>query len=122
MSDLIRSLRDAGAQHKGTELGGLLQWAALHIAEQSDAIAELREELADEERARLHLEQSAHEAKAAIEAALAAIKQPLCPPVEFARDLVGHINIMAGHGDPDYLNRSGNSIRHVDCRSAKGKK
>lgn len=32
------------------------------------------------------------------------------------RDMVGHINIMAGHGDPDYLNKSGNSIRHVDLR------
>ena len=49
--------------------------------------------------------------------ALAAIKYGQRPPApEICRDMAGHINIMAGHGDPDYLNKSGNSIRHIDLR------
>lgn len=122
MNTLTDQLRATGEQHKGTELGRLLQWAALHIAAQDEALAELREEHAAEERARLHLERSAHDAKAAIEAALAAISAPLCPPIELGRDLVPHINLMAGHGDPDYLKSNGNSIRHVDCREDRRKK
>lgn len=31
MSELTDKLRSAGELHKGTDLGGLLQWAALHI-------------------------------------------------------------------------------------------
>ncbi len=119
MSELTDKLRSAGEQHKGTDLGGLLQWAALHIDDQDEALTELREEHASEERARLHLERAAHDAKAAMEAALAAISAPLCPPIELGRDLVPHINLMAGHGDPDYLKTNGNSVRHVDCRTTK---
>lgn len=37
-------------------------------------------------------------------------------PIDVSRDMSGHINLMAGHGDPDYLTKSGNSIRHVDLR------
>jgi hypothetical protein len=121
MSELTEKLKAEGDRHKGTEFGGLLQWAALHIADQDEALAELRDEHASEERARLHLERALHEAKHAVEAALAAITAPLCPPIEFGRDLVPHINLMAGHGDPDYLKTNGNSVRHIDCRSDKAR-
>ena len=49
MSELTDSLRAHGLQHKGTHLGGLLQWASLHIESQDQALADLREEHAREE-------------------------------------------------------------------------
>lgn len=117
MSELTDRLAKAGEQHKGTDLGGLLQWAVLHIADQDEAIAEVRDELATEEKERLRLERAAYDAKAAIESALPLLS--LCKPVELGRDLVPHINLMAAHGDPDYLKSNGMSIRHVDCRETK---
>jgi hypothetical protein len=121
MSKLTDQLLEVGEQHRGTDLGGLLQWAALHIAGQDDALAEVREEYATELEERQRLEQAARAAKSAIETALAAVSAPLCPPIELGRDLVSHINLMAGHGDPDYLRKNGNSIRHVDCRTTKAR-
>ena len=56
MSELTEALRTHGQQHRGTDLGGLLQWAALHIESQEEALAELREEHAREERERMGLE------------------------------------------------------------------
>lgn len=119
---LTDALRTHGQQHKGTDLGGLLQWAALHVESQDDALAEVREELAREERQRLGLEVALHHARNAIEAALAAINSPLCPPIELARDYSGHLNLMAAHGDPDYLKPNGMSVRHIDLRSSKQRK
>lgn len=119
---LTDALRTHGQQHKGTDLGGLLQWAALHVESQDDALAEAREELAREECQRLGLEAALHRAREAVEAALAAINSPLCPPIELGRDCVPHINLMAGHGDPDYLKPNGMSVRHVDLRSSKPRK
>lgn len=91
MKNIIKQLKAAGEQHKGSDLGGLLQWAALQAA------------------------------KAAAEAALAAINAGLFVPVELSRDYTGHINLMAGHGDPDYLMKNGRSVRHVDLRSTGGR-
>jgi hypothetical protein len=42
-TDLIAALQTHGQLHKGTGLGGLLQWAILHIQSQAEAIEELRE-------------------------------------------------------------------------------
>jgi len=39
----------------------------------------------------------------------------------FSRDMAGHMNIMAAHGDPDYQ-KGALSCRHVDMRSAAPKK
>ena len=95
----------------------LLRWAILHIQSQNEALEEVRQEWVSEEAERLRLEQAAHMAQEAIETALAAIKYGQRPPApEIGRDMAGHINLMAGHGDPDYLNKSGKSIRHVDLR------
>lgn len=121
MSELTDKLRAAGEQHKGTDLGGLLQWAALHIDSQDEALSELLAEHAEEESERLRLERAMHAAKQAIEAALSAVTAQACPPIELGRDLVPHINLMAGHGDPDYLKKNGHSIRHVDCREDRKK-
>lgn len=109
-------LRAQGQWHKGTELGKLLQWAALHIESQDEALAELREAHAEEETERLRLEGAMQQARQAIEAACRAINHSLCPPVELARDMAGHINLMAAHGDPDYRLKNGMSARHVDLR------
>ena len=38
------------------------------------------------------------------------------------RDMCGYINLMAAHGDSDYLKANGQSIRHTDTRSAKPRK
>lgn len=121
MSDLTTKLQAAGLAHKGTDLGGLLQWAALHIQDQDTALAELREELARETAERNAMQQALEEAKTATETALQAISKHLCPPIEFARDMGPHINLMASHGDPDYLMANGKSVRHVDLRSSKPK-
>lgn len=42
-TDLITALQTHGQLHKGTDLGGVLQWAILHIQNQAEAIEELRE-------------------------------------------------------------------------------
>ena len=109
-------LRAHGQQHKGTELGKVLQWAALHIESQDEALAELREAHAEEENERLRLEAAMHQARHAIEDAHRAVNTPLCPPIELARDMAGHINLMAAHGDTDYRLKNGMSVRHVDLR------
>ena len=119
--ELTDKLRAAGEAHRGTELGGLLQWAVLHIDELTETLAESQAAHTEEEAERIRLERAMHDAKTDIEAALAKVSYPLCPPIEFARDLVPHINLMAGHGDPDYLKANGMSIRHVDTRTAKPK-
>ena len=119
MSDLVIRLRDEGKQYIGTPLGGLLQWAALHIEMQNEALAEIRQEHADEEKERLRLDNALNAAKTAIESALAIVNAAMFAQVEIGRDMAPHINLMAGHGDPDYLTKSGESIRHVDCRTTK---
>ena len=95
MSELTDSLRTHGLQHKGTHLGGLLQWAALHIESQDQALADLHEDHAREENDRMQMEGALGAAKEAIEAA---------------------------HGDPDYLLKNGKSVRHIDLRSDKPRK
>lgn len=122
MSQLIDQLNEAGQQHKGSELGGLLRWAALHIATQDEAIEQWAIDFEEEHQERIKFECALHEVKQAIAAALAQVSAPLCPPIEFSRDFAPHINLMAGHGDPDYLMRNGQSIRHVDTRTTKPRK
>ena len=45
MSELIARLHEAGNTHKGSDLGGLLQWAMLHIAAQEKRIQQLEAEI-----------------------------------------------------------------------------
>jgi len=122
MKNLIDELTKAGQAHIGTDLGGLLQWAALHIGSQNEALAEVRAELEVEANTRQFMEHVLHTTKGALEAALEAVTPALCPPIELGRDLAPHINLMAAHGDPDYLKSNGMSIRHIDCREAKPRK
>ena len=52
-TDLITALQTHGELHKGTDLGGLLQWAILHIQSQAEAIEELRADFEEEHNERL---------------------------------------------------------------------
>lgn len=118
-TDLITALQTHGHQHKGTDLGGLLQWAALHIQSQDEAIEELRDDFAEEHEERLRFERAAHDAKAAIDAALVQITETMpAPPLDFATDHTSHINLMGGLGDPDYM-KGKLSCRHIDTRDTK---
>lgn len=118
-TDLITALQAHGQQHKGTDLGGLLQWAALHIQSQAEEIEELLDEFEEEHEERLRFERAAHDAKAAIDAALSQITETMpAPPLDFAADHTSHINLMGGMGDPDYM-KGKLSCRHIDTRDTK---
>lgn len=119
MSELLQKLRAEAALRDRTEISKLLLWAALHIESQDEALAEARSELEQESRERIKLEEALQSSKHQVEQALQTLQAAWCPPVEFGRDLAPHINLMAGHGDPDYLKSNGNSIRHIDTRTTK---
>jgi hypothetical protein len=121
-TDLITALQTHGHLHKGTDLGGVLQWAILHIQNQAEAIEELRADFEEEHDERLRFEKAAHDAKAAIDAALAAITEAMpAQPLDFARDNTSFINLMGGIGDPDYM-KVQLSIRHIDTRESRPRK
>ena len=120
--DLITALQTYGQQHKGTDLGGVLQWAILHIQSQNEAIEELRADFEEEHNERLRFEKAAHDAKAAIDAALDQINETMpAPPLDFATDHTSHINLMGGMGDPDYM-KGQLSCRHIDTRESSPRK
>lgn len=119
---LTDQLNEAAQAHIGTGLGKLLTWAALHIESQAVELDETRQELATEEAERTRLEEALHASKASVESALMQLQAAWCPPIELGRDMAPHINLMAGHGDPDYLRKNGNSIRHIDCREEPAKR
>ena len=120
--DLITALQTLGHLHKGTDLGGVLQWAILHIQSQAEAIEELRADFEEEHDERLRFEKAAHSAKAAIDAALAAITEAMpAEPLDFSRDNTSFINLMGGIGDPDYM-KGQLSIRHIDTRESRPRK
>lgn len=119
MSELLQKLRAEAALRDRTEISRLLLWAALHIESQAEALAEARDEWERESRDRIKLENALHSSKQQVEQALQTLQAAWCPPVELCRDLAPHINLMAGHGDPDYLKSNGNSIRHTDTRTTK---
>jgi len=121
-TDLITALQTHGQLHKGTDLGGVLQWAILHIQAQAEAIEELRADFEEEHNERLRFEKAAHSAKAAIDAALAAITEAMpAQPLDFARDNTSFVNLMCGIGDPDYM-KGQLSIRHIDTRESSPRK
>ena len=94
----------------------LLRRARLRIQSQEEALYGIQQELGIEESDRLRLENAAYKAQLLMEQALQAIRDGQKSVMEIGLDMAGHINLMAGHGDPDYLNKSGQSIRHADLR------
>ena len=117
LPSLTDSLEQAAQSHKGTDLGGLIQWAILHIQDQREAIEMKESEVAFLlcENRKMHASIAAIMAKADDLSALAYNAHP-------TRDYVGtvdtapHINIMGGHyRDPDYL-RGKMASSHKDTR------
>lgn len=94
----------------------LLRRARLRIQSQEEALYGIQQELSIEELDRLRLKNAAYKAQLLMEQALQAIRDGQKSVMEIGLDMAGHINLMAGHGDPDDLNKSGQSIRHVDLR------
>lgn len=105
MNDLITQLTAAGQQHKGTDLGGLLQWAVLHINDQAEALTATQAELEDEQNERLRLERALHNGAQAITTVLDGLKAAQPVQITLARDHAPHINIMAHHGVAPYARR-----------------
>lgn len=105
MSTLINQLTETAKQHKGTDLGRLLQWASLHIAEQDEALAQTREELETEENERIRLERVIFEARQQLAEITESMHQTT--GVQLAKDHAPHINIMAHHGVAPYVTKSG---------------
>ena len=121
-TDLITALQTHGQLHKGTDLGGVLQWAILHIQSQNEAIEELLDDFEEEHEERLRFEKAAHDAKAAIDAALDQINETMpAPPLDFATDHNSHINLMGFLGDPDYM-KGKLSCGHIDTRESSPRK
>lgn len=122
MSELTDKLRTAGEAHKGTDLGELLQWAALHIESQDEALGDALTEALEESAERIKLENALHTAKGRLQDAIDGLTAAWCPPIELAKDFAPHINLQSAQGDPDYTTKGGMSIRHVDMREAKPRK
>jgi hypothetical protein len=118
MSELTDKLAEAGEQHKGTDLGGLLQWAVLHITSQDERIAELEEDEAAREKEAEELREALCTVKALLETVGGYCRDKAFrfDTEQFGKDMVRHINSMGAHGDPDYL-KGELSCRHVDLRS-----
>lgn len=122
--NITKKLTDAAWKHKGTDLGGLLQWAALHIESQDEALAEARGDIEFMEGERRRLELGIAAATLAADAALQALRNAATvdPTETMSKDMAPHINLMGGMGDPDYLRSNGMTCRHVDLRETKPRK
>jgi hypothetical protein len=102
---LIEQLEQAGQQHKGTDLGGLLQWAALHIKSQDEALAEARAELEQEKTDRIRMEQAIHTAKNQLRDTFDGLEASRPVQIPLATDHAPHINAMAFHGVEPYAKK-----------------
>ena len=122
-SEIVKKLNAAALANRGTDLGGLLQWAALHIESQEAALSENHEKLDAAASIIDGMENAMKSATESLDDVSRNIRNSIPPDFDglFGRDYVSHINIMAGHGDPDYILKNGKSVRHVDMRSKKPK-
>lgn len=102
---LTEQLEQAGQQHKGTDLGGLLQWAALHIQSQDEALAEARAELEEEQNERIRMESAIHKAKNQLRDIFDGLEASRPVQIPLARDHAPHINAMAFHGVAPYAKK-----------------
>ena len=106
MSSLADQLRlQAGNNHVGTELGKLLTWAAMHIDEQDEALAEVRAELKEESEERLRMEAAIHSATNQLHAVCASLAYSQPVQIELSRDHAPHINAMAAQGVAPYARK-----------------
>ena len=105
MSAITDKLNDAATKHNGTDLGKLISWAALHIAEQDEALAELRTEHEAEENERIRLEQAIFEARQKLADVSEMLDYSRPVNIELARDHAPHINRMAAAGVEPYAKK-----------------
>ena len=104
MSELIDKLNAAAQAHKGTDLGGLLQWAMLHIEAQDEVLTDKEAEYqaAAKDAAHMH---ARIKAIAAIVDNLPGMLMEAHPVNEWAtvpRDYSSHANVSAYQGDKNY--------------------
>ena len=120
--NLIKKLKAAGLEHRGTDLGGLLQWAALHVEEQDEALAELRELNERQGKTIDGLRAAIAGVSTALDAAQTAVQAcDMGTEIDICRDISGHINISHASGDQDYT-KGKLSCRHIDLREKAPKK
>ena len=104
MSELIDKLRSAAQQHKGTDIGGLLHWAALHIESQEEALADKESEYQAAAKDAAHMHEHI-KAIASIVDNLPGMLMDAHPVNEWAtksRDYSAHANVSAYQGDKNY--------------------
>ena len=106
MTPLTEQLTAAAQQHRGTDLGGLIQWAVLHINDQAEALTATNEELEAEQQERIRLERALHNGAQAITTVLDCLKAAQPVKITLARDHAPHINIMSHHGVAPYARGS----------------
>ena len=119
-NQLIERLNQAKDQHHGTDLGGLIQWAILHIEEQNECIEERNQEVEFLllENKKMH---AAIKGIMAMADALSGAAYDAHPTRDYvgAVDTAPHINIMGSYyKDPDYRKggKAGLATTHVDLR------
>lgn len=106
MSELINQLKDHAEANKGTDLGRVLQWAMMHIAEQDEALSDARSELDEEQSERIKMERAIHEARIALSEVSNALDCSRPINIELTRDHVPHINRMAAAGVAPYAKKT----------------
>lgn len=125
-NELIERLNQAKTRHHGTDHGGLLQWAVLHIESQSEALEEKEQEVQFllAENRKMHEAIKTIMAMADSLSAAAYSAHPTCDYVG-AVDMAPHINLMGSyHKDPDYMKdgAAGLATTHVDVRGVAPRK
>lgn len=122
---VITELREAAAQQPdGSAAKRLLTWAEIHFADSAERILELEEEVTQMDIECENLRIAIIKMRGVLEAMSGYANDcayAVSPDI-FSRDFSGFINLMAGHGDPDYLKANGQSVRHVDLRKTAPKK
>ena len=105
MSELITRLTIAASDHKSTDLGGLLQWAVLHIQDTDEALSEARKELEQEQAERIRMEEAIHKAREHMQALASELDYSRPVNIKLDKDHAPHINIMAHHGVEPYAKK-----------------
>lgn len=101
---LIAELEKFGLANRGTDLGGLLQWAMLHIQSMNDALDEANKECEAARSERDAVLKTLEAAKSAHSSMNDALRCDLLvnPYKTCAADFTSHVNIMMAHGVEPY--------------------
>jgi hypothetical protein len=120
----LTELREEAALHpEGTRAKRLLTWAEIHFSDSAERILELEEELTAKDIECSNLRIALIKLRD-VQEAMATYARDCTHsfnPEIFSRDFAPFINLMGGHGDPDYL-KGDMSCRHVDLRQKAPKK